>query len=346
MAKQTPLNNMLQGFKKIIVLFLICLSFIQTVPAQEAQNNFITEGIKMYDRGDFEGALEMYKKALVSNPASVQAQYEIASAYLQLKDYNNAIKYSDKVIVANKDYVDQAYILKGTAYDYLQKPLEAANTYKQAIKKFPKNQLLHYNLALTSFNLKEYTVTEEALQRSLKLNPLHANSHFLLGLSMITRGKRVQGILALYNFLLLEPKSKKSASVLQTLEEEWKRSFAKAGANKETDEFYTAELMLNTLEAARNNEANKDKPAITFFTENSNTFFTILGESKKDKKGFWWNFYVDYFYTLAKNNHTEALCRYITQSKDNSYDSWLQDKENLKKMEAFSDWYTKYLHKF
>lgn len=337
---------MLQAFKKIITLFLVFSSFIKDVTAQEAQNNFIIEGIKMYDRGDFEGALEMYKKALVSNPSSVQAQYEIASAYLQLKDYNNAIKYSDKVITANKDYVDQAFILKGTAYDYLQKPLEAANTYKQAIKKFPKNQLLHYNLALTSFNLKDYKMTDEALQRSLRLNPLHANSHFLLGLSMITQGKRVQGILALYNFLLLEPKSKKSVSVLQTLEDEWKGSSVKTAINKETDEFYSAELMLKTLEDTRNNEANKDKPAISFFTENTNTLFTILGESKKDKKGFWWNFYVDYFYTLAKNNHTEALCHYITQSKDNSYDTWVQDKENLKKMEALSDWYTKYQHKF
>lgn len=336
---------MWNGIHKIISAFLVFLCLTTAVCAQKAQNNFIIEGIKMYDKGDFEGALEMYKKALTSNPASVQAKYEIASAYLQLKDYTNAIKYSDKVIAVNKDFVDQAYILKGTALDYLLKPREATNTYKQAIKKFPNNQLLYYNLALTSFNLKEYKVTDDALQKSLKLNPLHASSHFLLGLSMVTQGKRVQGMLALYNFLLLEPKSKKSPSVLQTLEDEWKNSKA-AAKRKQTDEFYTADLMLDVLESSKNNEANKNKPAIILFDENTTSFFTILGESKKDKKGFWWNFYVDYFYTLALNHHTEALCYYITQSKDNAYDEWIKEKDNLKKMEAFSEWYTKYLHKF
>ena len=269
----------------------------------------------------------------------------MASTYLQLKDYTSAIKYSEKVIAANKDYADQAYIVKGTALDYLNKPQDAANIYKQALKKFPKTQLLYYNLALTSFNLKNYKETDEALMKSLKLNPLHASSHFLLGLSMVIQGRRVQGMLALYNFLLLEPKSKKSASVLQTLEEEWAKGKTKsASQKKEADEFYTADLMIDMLESAKKNEANKNKPAMVLFAENTNTFFTILGEAKKDKKGFWWNFYVDYFYKLAVNHHTEALCYYITQSRDGAYEEWLKD--NLKKMEALSEWYTKYLHKF
>ena len=148
------------GIKKIFRLFLIFSFSIITASAQEVQNNFIIEGIKMYDKGDYEGALEMYKKALTSNPASVQAKYEMASTYLQLKDYTNAIKYSEKVIAANKDYADQAYIVKGTALDYLNKPQDAANIYKQALKKFPKNQLLYYNLALTSLNLKNYNETD------------------------------------------------------------------------------------------------------------------------------------------------------------------------------------------
>ncbi len=258
--------------------------------------------------------------------------------------------YADKVIIRNLDYVDQAYILKGSALDLSGRKPEAINTYKLALKKYKTNHLLYYNLALTSFNLKNYNDADDALQKALKLNPLHASSHFLLGLSMITQEKRVQGILALYNFLLLEPKTKRSASALLALEDEWKNA-GKQKVNaktvplkKEDDEFSTATLMLDILESSKNNEANKSKPAVILFAENTNTFFTILGEAKKDKKGFWWNFYVDYFYTLTNNHHTEALCYYITQSKDDAYDVWLKD--NLPKMEAISEWYTKYLHKF
>ena len=332
---------------KNIGFLVLLVSFCSGVFAQG--NNFITEGIKLHDRGDYTGAIEFYKKALQSDKHSIYATYEMASSYLALKDYTNTLKYANQVIARNLDYVDQAYIVKGSALDLMGKKAEAINTYKLALKKYNKNHLLYYNLALTSFNIKNYKNADDALQKALKLNPLHASSHFLLGLSMITQGKRVQAILALYNFLLLEPKSKRSASALLALEDEWKNTGKQKAGSKSVpaekeDQFSTATLMLDILEAAKNNEANKNKPVITLLAENTNIFFTVLGEAKKDKKGFWWNFYVDYFYTLAGNHHTEALCYYITQSRDDAYDVWLKD--NLPKMEALSEWYIKYMHKF
>lgn len=303
----------------------------------------------MHDKGDYEGAIEFFKKALQSDKNSIQANYELASSYLALKDYANTLKYADKVIARNRDFVDQAYILRGSALDLSGKPLEAINTYKLALKKYSKNHSLYYNLALTYYNVKQYKDAEEALQKALKIDQLHASSHLLLGLCMSRQGERIKSILALYNFLLFEPKSKRSASALQTLEDQWKNTAKQKTTTKslpviKEDEFNTATAMLNVLQEANNNESNKNKSAITLFVENTNTIFTILGEEKKGKKGFWWNFYVDYFYTLANNHHTEALCYYITQSKDDTYDVWLRD--NLSKMEALSEWYTKYLHKF
>jgi tetratricopeptide (TPR) repeat protein len=334
--------------KKMIGFLLVALSLCSGVFAQE--NNFITEGIKMHDKGDYEGAIAFFKKALQSDKNSIQASYEMASSYLALKDYSNTLIYADKVIARNLDYVDQAYILKGSALDLSGKKTEAINIYKLALKKYKTNHLLYYNLALTSFNVKNYKEAEDALQKALKLNPLHASSHFLLGMSMIGQKKRVQACLALYNFLLLEPKTKRSASALLALEDEWKNAGKQevisnnVQANKVEDEFSTVRLMLDVLEASKNNEANKNKTAVALLAENTQIIFTLLGEVKKDKKGFWWNFYVDYFYTLASNHHTEALCYYIYQSRGDTYDVWLKD--NLPKMEALSEWYTKYLHKF
>lgn len=340
--------------KKHISLSLLFSFLSLGLFAQESViNDFISQGIRLHDKGEYTAAIEMYKKALLLNRRSAQANYETASSYLSLKAYDSCIVYSDKVIGINTDYMDQAYILKGSAQDIQGKPGDAVKTYKKGLQKYKNNHLLYYNLALTSFNLKEYKDTEEALQKALKINPSHASSHFLLALNMIVQEKRVKGILALYNFLLLEPKSKRTASALQTLEEELAKGVKKDGeksvtitmpAKKGDDEFYTAELMLGLLESSKTNEINKNKSAAELFVDNTNSFFTILGELKKDKKGFWWNFYIDYFYTLATNKHTEAFCYYITQSKDNIYTEWV--KYNMPKLEAFSTWYSGYLHKF
>ena len=110
----------------------------------------------MHDKGDYEGAIQFYKKALQSDKNSIQANYELASSYLAIKNYANTLKYADKVIARNLDYVDQAYILKGSALDLMGRKPEAINTYRLALKKYKTNHLLYYNLALTSFNIKNY----------------------------------------------------------------------------------------------------------------------------------------------------------------------------------------------
>lgn len=340
--------------KKTINLFLICVFMISGVCAQDAAiTNFVNEGIKLHDKGDYEAAVDLYKKALLLNPNSAIANYEIASSYLALKNYQNAINYSNKVIAASSDYVDQAYIIKGTALDLSGKPKEAVKVYKEGIKKHNSNYLLYYNLALTASKSKDYSEATDALVKGLQINPAHASSHLLLGNIMAVQKHRVKSILALYNFLLLEPKSKRATPAYNLLEEQIKKGVKKENEKSVTvtlpgknddDEFYTAELMLGLLEASKTNEANKNKTAMELFTENSNSFFSILGEMKKDNHGFWWNFYVEYFYDMANNNHTEAFCYYIYQlSKPDIYNAWFAD--NLPKLEAFSTWYSNYERK-
>jgi hypothetical protein len=342
--------------KKCICLFLLfCFLHLDLFAQDAVIKDLVSQGITLHDKGEYAAAIEIYKRALLLDKRSPQANYEMASSCFSMKDYENCIKYSDIVISTNLDYMDQAYVLKGSALDLLGKPIDAIRTYKKGLQKHKSNQLLYYNLALTSFNLKQYKDTDDALQQALKLNPSHASSHFLFALSMLVQEQRVKGILALYNFLLLEPKSKRTASALQTLDEELAKGVKKEGEKsvtitmspqKRDDEFYTAELMLGLLESSKLNETNRNKTASELFVENTNSFFTILGELKKDKKGFWWDFYVDYFYTLATNKHTEPFCYYITQSRGDAYTEWLQEQENMTKIQAFSTWYSGYLHKF
>lgn len=348
--KNSFLKKIKKGIGPVIVFMLLAVGgFAQ----DKSIKDMLDQGIKLYDNKDYNGAIELYKKILANNPKLPNANYEIATSYFALKDYENTIKHCNVVIEVNLLFADQAYMLKGSAEDLQGKPQDAVKTYRKGIGQFPENHLLYYNLALTSFNLKDYKTADEALMKALKINPAHASSHLLLGYSMNIQRNRVKSILALSNFLMLEPTGNRAVAALELMEKEFKKDVKKEGDNSvsvtvphqnEPDDFNTAELMLSLLESSNMNEANKDKSSYELFTGNMKSLFTVLGELKKESKGFWWDYYVDFFYILSEKDHVEAFSYYISQSKkDNVIYKWLDD--NKEKYDAFSDWYTGYKRK-
>ena len=292
----------------------------------------------------------MFKEALKIDKKSPLANYEIANTYLAIKEYSKAIKHANTVIKVNKQYVGSAFILKGTALDLQGKSKDAIKTYKKGIKKDPTNYLLHYNLALTAFNTKDYKQAEKSTTNAIKNNPQHGSSHMLLSYAMNAQGKRVPTTLAAFYFLMVEPNTQRSQGVLQLLESKLDQGVKKTGENKITisispdtdNEFSAAELSLSMLAATKNIEENKDKTDQELFIDNTKSFFSILGEMKNDeKKSFWWTFYVNFFDDMVKAGHNETFCYYINQTKeDEAIEEWLE--KNDAKFKAFSNWVKEY----
>lgn len=334
----------------IIFILIICKVYGQGSDLQ----NLVDQGVHLHDKGDYKGAIEKYKKALEINSKSDLANYEISSSYFALEQYEKAIKHSNKVISEKSNYVDQAYILKGSALDMMGKTKEAIKTYKKGIKAFPENHLLYYNLAYTDYKIKEIKEAEEALQKALVIMPAHASSHLLLGYITNDMGQRVKSLLALYNFLLLEPTGKRASSAFNMLSFQLKKGVKKKSSNEivitmsadnAKDEFRTAELMLSLLEASKSIEENENKTEIELFSDNSKSFFSVLGEMKKDNTGFWWNYYVDFFYALKTAEDMETFGYYISQSRENEQiTAWI--KSNPEKVEKLLKWNAAYVRKF
>jgi tetratricopeptide (TPR) repeat protein len=109
----------------LLLNFIVFASFSQS----EEVSKRIDEGVALHDAGDFAGAISSYKKALEIDKNSTIAHYEIASTYYVLEQYDNAIPHVDRVIKINKEFVDQAYILKGTILDVSGKGKEAVKVY-------------------------------------------------------------------------------------------------------------------------------------------------------------------------------------------------------------------------
>lgn len=333
----------------LILTMLVCKAYGQTDELQK----YIDRGIELYDKGEYGAAIEQYEKALKIDSKSSLANYEMASTYFAMEKYDKAIEHVDVVIGQNKDYVDQAYILKGSAQDLLGKSKDAVKTYKKGLKSFPQSHLMHYNLAYTYYNMKEYKDAEEELQEALKIKPSHASSHLLLGYIMREQNSRVKSLLALYNFLLLEPTGKRAKNAYAILNEQMKKGVTRESEKSTTiiisdskgnDEFSGAELMLSLLEASKNLEKNEGKTEAQLFADNTKSFFSVLGEMKGKNKGFWWNYYVDFYYAMVNDNKVEAFSYYISQVKgDETINDWLT--KNKEQMDAFSKWYAVYERK-
>jgi len=326
-----------------VTLFFLSISGF----AQSEVEVFIEEGIEHHDKGEFVKAIESYEKALQLDPNSALANYEISLSYFSKGDYENALKYSDIVLKQDGDYVIPAYMTKGSALDMLGRTKESIKFFEKAIKKTKGHYLLYYNLALNHFKLNDLDNAEKSAIKGIENNPNHSSSHLLLGIIHDQQGNSVQTLLAAHYFLLLEPNTKRSVQALEMLQENFGGNVSKDPDKPNTinitispnddKQFGAAEMMVAMLEASKTLEKNEGKTEDEMFVENTESFFKVLGELKKDKnKEIWWTFYTPFFYDLAKSDHLEAYCKYITQSDNKNYQEWLG--ENEAKLNAFAQW--------
>ncbi|HQA86502.1 MAG TPA: tetratricopeptide repeat protein [Bacteroidales bacterium] len=333
--------------KKYFLIFglLLLSTFLYS---QISVDSLVEVGIQYHDNGEFIQAIETYKTALDIEPNSPLVNYEIALTYMYSGDYQNAIKHSDKVIKRNDKYLLQAYLVKGSCLDYLGKTKESIKLFKKGIKKFGDDHLLYYNLGYNYYNIKEFDKAEEAFIKAINTKANHASSHLFLGYLMYEKNQRVQSLLSLHFFLLLEPNSERSQNAYNLLQSQLsggvERNQEEPGKidiflspDQLKSEFGTIDMMITILEASKSLEENEGKSDDQLFIENTTSFFKILGEHKtKENTGFWWDFYVPFFYLIAESEHIDTYCYYISQSTKETAADWL--KENEKRVTDFAKW--------
>lgn len=351
--------------RKLLYALLLCSAIAGTSNAQTSTERstsytenspeveeLIEKGIAFYDEGNYKAAIEQYKQALKQDSRSPEAIYEIALTYFAMKDIPNALWYSDALIklrIAEPELRAQAHVIKGNALDVSGKQVKAIKEYNKAIK-LSNHYLAYYNLGLTQYNQKNYQEAEQNLTKALQLKPGHSSSHLLMGYTKQAQKQRVQSMLALYNFLLLEPNSDRSAGAYALLQQMQHEGVSKGYGNNvnvtltasklEDNAFSAAEMMVSLNQASNSIEAREGKTQEQLFYENTESFFNILGELRKEKEDFWWSYYVEFFHEMALDKNVEAFSHYISQSKNPVSKNWLE--EYPEQVERLSEWYKNY----
>lgn len=316
------------------------------INAQEHPDSLVRKGIQFQQKGEYNQAIQKYQEVLRNSPQHPQAHYELALAFFSLKDYNLALNHSNAVLnQPQNNYQKGAYLIKGSALDNLGRAEAAIQVYEEGILKFSDNYLLYYNLALSSFNSQKYEKAEKAILGSLQRNPNHASSHLLLAHLMAQTERRVQAVLGLYYFLMLEPESRRSPSAYEMLQNLLKQGPSKSRSNQVTinlakvdkqPDFASADLLLTTLSASRSLESNKYKSETELFAEHTQAFFSVLGSTATDDN-FWHKMYTHFFSDMVAGGHAKAFAYHVSRSQENyQVNQWLNG--HPEDMKALVNW--------
>jgi len=260
--------------KRIFLISLLLVSCIPFSSGQESIESLLHEGIEYHDAGKYPQAIAAYEKALRINPEAVEVIYEISLSLLENGNYYASIEYCDKLLDRDDKFAILAYNTKGSCLNYLGKPDEAIDIYLEGLQKEPEFYLTYYNLGLAYFAKGDYTDAAKAFVVCLDLNPEYAGAHLNLGRTMFQQNKRVQGLLCLYYFLLIEPESERSILAYDTLilhlnDPRTKEAEGESDPFASVDNQISRQALLIDSIAAHKNDVRK-------FTQQTESFFLSL----------------------------------------------------------------------
>lgn len=347
--------------KSIFITTVIVLSSLFS----SAQNpgeaaSLVAEGVALHDKGDYAGAIEKYDAALRKDEDNINALYEKSYSLYAMGKLKESVSICKTII---KKYPDNAllkavYIQYGNALDDMGKKKDALEVYEEALSRFSDEYLLHYNKGLTLQNMGRYDESLASYQQSLSLKPLHSSSNLSNG-ALLEKSNKIPALLAYCTFLAIEPNSKRSKNVLQTVNNIMGANVKKDGNNinimlspgmlddmknkKDENNFRTQELIF-TFSAALDDSKEVDSIAHTpadKFDLKLQLLINSLAEGAKDGKGFYWKHYVPFFVALKENKHTALFSHLIfLSSGDEDNSKWLE--ENEQKVSDFYDWLKAY----
>ncbi len=339
---------------------LVCnYSFAQN---KEAAEKLVDEGIAYHDKGDYDGAIAKYDKALELDKDNLLALAEKALSLLSLQKYEASIIYCKRAIelYPGEKALQAVYIAYGNAYDGLLKTDESLAVYDEGIKQFPNSYQLYFNKGVTLSSIKKYDEALSYMQHAVLLNPDHASSHNAIARLSHIDDKTIPALLAYCRFLAIEPEGIRAKQNLDNLQKTMTNNVEKTGeksitisldqsmlpdttetGNLKPDNFVSTALILSLRSAMDMEKKEKKKTAVKLFVGKLDIVCSALKETKGDNFGFFWDYYVPYFLAMKENKLLETFV-YIAFASSDEKDvaKWLgAHKAEVKKFYEWSDAY-------
>lgn len=343
--------------KTLLILMILLVGNISFGQNKADAEKLVNEGVAYHDKGDYNGAISRYDKALALDKDNLLALSEKALTLNTLQKCEESILICQRAIETHpgENGLKTIYVTYGNNLDDLKKTDKSVEIYDQGIKQFPDYYQLYFNKGISLTSVKRYDEAILCFQKSVSLNPKHAGSHNIIA-RILNTTNRIPAILAYSRFLVIEPESKRAKENLSSLQEIMNRNVEVTGkksinlnvspdllgdtiSNGEVKEnsFISTDLILTMAAAQDYDKKNKKKTEVEQFIRKFETVCESLKESQKSNHGFYWEFYVPYFTEMKDKNLVEPFAYIVFASSDNpDVSNWL--KSNETEIDKFYEW--------
>lgn len=321
-----------------ITIFILFFSSLILLNAQPASEKLIRRGVAMHDRGRYKDAVSFYQQALKLNPSSMSATYEMSLSYLQLKDYDNALRYSTKVINANfKPLLVDAYCVKSTALADMNKIPQAVKLLNEAIERCGDEYLLHYNLGLSYFKMKNLNLSILHLQKAIEIDTTHPSAFLLYAYVLNDSDRWIQSFLTFHFFLLLEPNTDRSKDAFGEMFDLISKKIPANSPLLAPEDGVDRKSLYDQLVKIQPKVEDQRFQYAYFEQASKLIFFTLSQMQEEGKNGLLWDFYVPIYDEILQSGYFDTYCRYVSASYFSaSFDWW---KTNTAKVDGFINWF-------
>lgn len=322
-----------------LLMLSSCLVSAQTKLDRVNSKELLDKGVQYYLDGKYDDAIDTYDKIPENDSLYLTAMNEKVVSLISLERYDDAIYTARTVLDMSDDKLPEFYTNLGTALDDAGRGEEALEVYDEGLAQYPKSHQMQFNKAVTYFKLEQFDKCLKLLQQNLELNPVHAGTHYLLGLLAAQEGYYTQAVLSLNTFLILEPVSDRSITALTILESVANGTYDKSGKKgvklSNGEDFSEIDALLESKVALNKKYKVHTDLGYDFLRQEQ-----LIMEKLKvspNSNGFWTKYYVPFYVQLFKEGHFEDFSYLICASIDDEATQKIL-KKNLSGIKSFADW--------
>lgn len=319
----------------LIIFTILSTTFLY---AQPSSDKLIRRGVSLHDKGQYHNAITCFQEALKINPQSMSATYELSLSYLHLKDYDNALKYSTKVINANfQPLLIDAYCVKSSALAELNRVEESIKLLNEALDRCGDEYLIHYNLGLSYFKLRNLTNARNHLQKAIEIDPTHPSAILLYSYTLNDSDRWIQSVLSFHFFLLLEPNTDRSKDAFSELYDILEQQLAENSNRLLPEDGIDRKALYNEIQNLKTQDTSQEARYIFFEKASQLIFFTLSQLQNDSRRGLLWDFYVPIYAEILESGYFSTYCRYVSSSSlPQSLEWWNEHKTEVDK---FISWF-------